>query len=379
MLHIRRAKEVSQHAPHYKSLRPPDLLDMSRVTSDALPHSLIATTVHVDSVEPSDFVIDSATEIMSSPDVPTDSPERDITNENRQTQENCIPNGRGTVPYITKNSRPLSAPSKSRSSTAMSIGKSHTLPNKSSSVSRLVKDHQAAEREKSFQSNAQILLKYAQSRQTTGNNWCQQRGSLSPTQSKLFKESDDDHQAAEGSPSPEVQSRHSTTSLTNAGSICSSNSTPLNLRHISMDETRIASVIQMDSIWRQVESGDDSSNLDAQSSAATFDLSFSVGDKNTDESALTFSNQLVDPHIHRLTDTPSNDSEPQGTAATFAVSPPLATSSPLRTTTPPLRVTTSESTAAESTLAVGSHSLSTISDSQTKERPASFSSKGIII
>jgi len=99
-----------------------------------------------------------------------------------------------TMPNM-KSSRPLSAPSKQYSATT---SKSHTLPAKSNSATVFSRDH----------------LNFGD------------------------KESNENHsQVSIGTEDA---------------------STPLNLRHISMDETRIASIFHMDSIWRQVESGDNS-------------------------------------------------------------------------------------------------------------------------
>ena len=316
--------------PQHKLLRPPDLLDMSRVTSDALPHSLNATTIRVERQGTPDFMNSVVLEVLSSPDEPNES--------NREIQVPIEAELTETKPskpitHSNKNVRPLSAPTKAL---AASIGvpahKSNTLPNKSNSLFKVAKERQTVERGKrtaNIHSNSQILLKYAQNRQSSHSSSSLQRGGQSPMQlDKLFESTNSQHKVARGSVSPELLcSHHSSSSITNDD--CSSASTPLNLRHISMDETRLASVIQMDNIWRQVESGDDSPGLIVRHSNS---IHF---DEEEDELLLT----TVSGKTELLQDSmDSSLSHPQASLSQLAMSP---TSAPITTLSTPTSLTIS--------------------------------------
>lgn len=324
----------NNQAHQYKPMRPTDLLDMTRVTSDALPHSLNATTVHLEREETPDFKNSAIIEVLSSPDEPTENKiDQSLGAESIATQPSTQCN--------TKNARPLSAPTKTVASiVSVPAHKSHTLPNKRNSLFKQAKDRQTAEREKrtaSIHNNAQILLKYAQNRQSSHSSSSLQIDNQSPTRiNKLFESAIDQQKSVEDSESPDLScSRHSSSSITMEE--CSSSSTPLNLRHISMDETRLASVMQMDSIWKQVESGDDSPSLTAKHSGSLLfdkdeDEFLDLNDQT--EPSEDFANEvLVSSGISALNPS-SLPFEESTVTLTTSVTPNLLTSTPVISSTP---------------------------------------------
>lgn len=286
--------------PHYKSLQPPDLLDMSRVNSQ---YSQKHQTVQLDSewaescipdpVESSTVDITISANDMNGvteysktqndnidecPAVQTEPVSIDESAENSKIEAVINDDGQGTVPHSksSKTLRPLSAPTKSLSSSNILSSKSHTLPSrisvsgtKSMQEKQALLDLERKKRSNNIQTNAHVLLKYSQERRYS------QTGSLPrdyQSITKYFNISDE----AESNAAIRGQSLHdstcspsSSTSVSTGQDDDNSLSTPLNLRHISIDETRIASLIHMDKIWRQVESGDDSPNTSEKMDGTT--------------------------------------------------------------------------------------------------------------
>lgn len=321
----------------YKSIRPPDLLDMSRVTSDALPHSLNATTIHLDREETPNFKNSSIMEVLSSPEEPMENrKDKSLDFELINTQPSKSSSLRST-----KNARPLSAPTKKAASvTSVSAHKSHTLPTKKNSLLKQTKELQSAEREKrsaSIHNNAQILLKYAQNRQSSHSSSSLHTDNQSPSRvSKLFEVTTDQQKSVADSGSPSLScSHHSSSSITMDEH--SSSSTPLNLRHISMDETRLVSVMQMDSIWKQVESGDDSPSLTAQRSSSL--LFEGDEDEVTDINEPILPSKDTENHTHEsggIFSLQPSSLATEGSMATLTTSstPNLVTSTPVSTSIP---------------------------------------------
>ncbi len=411
---------VKQRPQLHKSLQP--LLDMSRVTSDALPHSLNATTVRVERQGTPDFMDSVVLEVLSSPDEPNESNrEIQVLIEAELTDTN--PSNSKPIAHNNKNVRPLSAPTKAlASSVGVPAHKSNTLPNKRSSLFKVAKERQTVQKEKrtaNIHSNAQILLKYAQNRQSSHSNSSLQRGGQSPMQlDKLFESTNGQQKVAGGSVSPELLHSHHSSSSTTIDE-CSSSSTPLNLRHISMDETRLASVIQMDNIWRQVESGDDSPSLVGQhSSTSHFNeehfneeedgllLTTASGKTELLQDSIQVDSSLSHPQpsssqlattstpITTLTTPTSPISTPLTISMSLITASPLVTSTPLTTSTPiasaiplaaaiPLETSTpltgGLSPPTKSAPLLDDISVTVPKSRDDKQRSASFNNKGIFV
>ncbi len=393
LLCIRRAdfnKPVVNNQVHqHKSLQPLDQLDMSRVTSDALPHSLNATTVHLEREETPDFKNSTIIEVLSSPDKPIESDKDKFLSV--ETID-AYPSQSSTL-HNTKNARPRSAPTKTVTSiVSVPAHKSHTLPNKRNSLFKQAKDRQIAEREKrtaSIHNSAQILLKYAQNRQSSHSSSSLQADDQSPTRiNKLFEKSTIKQQSSvENSECRDLScSRHSSSSITMDE--CSSSSTPLNLRHISMDETRLASVMQMDSIWKQVESGDDSPSLSARHTSSL------LFDRDEDEVPCSseqteYSNDLTEVllsggiSILQPSCLPSNTSTATFTTSAspnLITSTPLTSSKPIPICTPTPSLSTPTPIAASTPLAQSMPLLYDVSvskkNAETRQESTSFDNKG---
>ncbi len=399
---------VKQRPQLHKSLQP--LLDMSRVTSDALPHSLNATTVRVERQGTPDFMDSVVLEVLSSPDEPNESNrEIQVLIEAELTDTN--PSNSKPIAHNNKNVRPLSAPTKAlASSVGVPAHKSNTLPNKRSSLFKVAKERQTVQKEKrtaNIHSNAQILLKYAQNRQSSHSNSSLQRGGQSPMQlDKLFESTNGQQKVAGGSVSPELLHSHHSSSSTTIDE-CSSSSTPLNLRHISMDETRLASVIQMDNIWRQVESGDDSPSLVGQhSSTSHFNeeeggllLTTAFGKTELSQDSIQVDSSLSHPQpsssqlattstpITTLTTPTSPISTPLTISMSLITASPVVTSTPLTTSTPiaaaiPLETSTpltGLSPLTKSAPLLDDISVTVPKSRDDKQRSASFNNKGIFV
>ena len=301
---------------HYKSTRPHDLLDMARVNSDALPYSQKPRTVQVpfersESSTP-DFLNSSIVNITSSTDELSHLPDnneashphedhhsegyhnhelRDIQTSSDnlvKTIDNPAAETICTDKFATqfshsKNPRPISAPTKSLSSSVLISNKAHTLPTsmsdsdpKSVQKKQELLDKERKRRSSSIQASAQVLLKYSQKRKySQTGSLPREYQSLSHIMFDLGDEvsSGDTNIANRRPSSPELAlSLNSSSSISTAMDEDNSSSTPLNLRHISMDETRVASLIHMDNIWRQVESGDDSPNPSGRVDDSTINL-----------------------------------------------------------------------------------------------------------
>ena len=399
---------------HYKSTRQHDLLDMSRVNSDALPYSQKPGTVQLpfersESSTP-DFLDSSIVEITSSTDkLNQESVKDEATNEghysedphkhelttiqtssdnavesvDHPTTETVCIDKPATQSSRSKTPRPISAPTKSLSSSVLISNKSHTLPTsisgsdpKSMHKKQALLDKERKRRSSSIQANAQVLLKYSQERKYS------RTGSLPreyQSLSQMFDLNDevssgDTKRAARRTSSPDLaHSPNSSSSVTTGTDEDNSSSTPLNLRHISMDETRVASLIQMDNIWRQVESGDDSPNPSSRVDESTIDFSSLLAPEVAES---------VDCSDSGETEIISNgnvDSDQDGDSQDYILNHDTAlTQDVISESEIIVSVTDTQSTSSVSKLKVPQLSYGATIMNENRERSTSFSNKGII-
>lgn len=271
-------------------------LDLSRVQSDALPHSLLPSMVICDSGEVAlprmmadarsiDTCSTDDLDVMSATDSPRrlSSPQRiAATNGGLSRTREFSPGvssigeeDDGALSGTSNSRRPLSAPNRSISAGAIgrNLQNSTTLPTASSGMStgnrlrekRKSLDVERQRRIANIQEGARAAMHYSAKRRNSrpealprdSKSLPRDSRSASLTHSIVSTSSDNDLSGSghllnfRKSSSPAMTVPQHESSNSNASD--TSSSTPLNLRHLSIDETREASLTQMDEIWRQVE------------------------------------------------------------------------------------------------------------------------------
>ena len=371
-------------------------LDLTRVKSDALPQSMHPSMVTFDK-ESSMFPHDTSTRFeANSPDSQRSdsSLERESLNAttNDFTQENLSPtmkDKRGSLPLRTSsNGRPMSAPNRSSSSGTISGRKSSsTLPHVTGTEFRMREKRMSldVERQKrilNIHESARAALQYSANRRSSkADSLPRDSRSGSLTHSILSTGSEEDiphsntRYRKSSSPTfispPPLGNSSIASNSANDGV-----STPLNLRHLSIDETKEASLTQMDEIWRQVEAiADTKSSTSYRPTKLTPNAGSDISKdgipslepvnnngiefKRTSDAESRLEEVELEPDVLRETD------------ISISIVEPVGQSTPLRRQDEGVAST---SVAARSSLL--DPSLIGVDRSKAKNRPTSFSSKG---
>ena len=286
-----------------KNALPVGDLDLSRVQSDALPHSLLPSKVICENEEValSTMLADARSvdtcstddwDRMSAMDSPrhSASPRHSLSPRHSASPLHMETSSRGyrrdrefspgvssigevegvEVLTSSNNRRPLSAPNRSISTGAISLA-NRTLPASSdgplvggsSEDDRLRKkrkslDVEQQRRTTNIQESTKAAFQYSAKRKDSRSETLPPRNSRSTSLSRsLVSTSSDNDLTSSGnayfckSSSPAVALPQHESSNSTASEATST--TPLNLRHLSIDQTKEASLTQMDEIWRQVE------------------------------------------------------------------------------------------------------------------------------
>lgn len=279
-------------------------LDMSRVQSDALPHSLCPSMVICETVGEADTrstlpkmladarSIDSCStdDIDHTPNCPS-SPQQleelNIASDQTTALSDAVTSEEGvSSPAPHGTGRPMSAPTRSAATTGA---------NQPSSTQKLKEKRKSLDMERqrrltNIQESTRAALQYSAQRRTSkAETLPRDSRSASLSHSMISTASDNDISASAAphkSSPPAVSSplhesyfsspRHRSTASNTSDSTVS---TPLNLQRLSIDQTREASLTQMDEIWRQVEAiGDKPSE---RGGAATLTLADAPGSSTT--------------------------------------------------------------------------------------------------
>lgn len=295
-----------------------DELDLSRVQSDALPHSLLPSMViceneetalpamladarSVDTCSTED--LDQMSSIGSPP--PSSSPQHvEATARGPPRYREFSPGvssmgeGEDRAFSGTSNSRrPMSAPNRSISAGAIghNYRTSTTLPSSSGAQQagpsadkmlwrkRKSLDVEQQRRTTNIQEGARIASEYSAKRKNSRTETVQRDSRSTSCSRSVVSTSSDNDLTGSGnvyfckSSSPAVTLPHHESSNSTASEATST--TPLNLRQLSINQTREASLTQMDEIWRQVEAiGDTPSQRREYASAHPLPLRTDIED-----------------------------------------------------------------------------------------------------
>ena len=384
-------------------------LDLSRVQSDALPQSLHPSTMVVDENSdldskntPSMLLADShsidacsiddvdgssltdSPQHLTSPSTVDDPPKdtKSFTTERDKVRNGSLDHSRG---------RPMSAPNRSASTSGIkSSVLSHNVMEKSGGKREKRKslDVERQRRVMNIQEGARVALQYSAKRHSTkSDSLPRESRSSSLTHSILSMDSDEDVQSSSNTRIRKFSSPAFKSPLHNArsSSIGGSDgvSTPLNLRHLSIDQTREASLTQMDEIWRQVEAINEfRPSPDRESSDHTSTSLASGGDSGKDTitvaPSLDKNGDGMELHSHEPHGTSQSGVIQQSDIA-ISILEPLERSTPLRSPPPADGCVAGGVSSTDESLESSLLSPSSAEGRQRRlrNRPTSFSNKGM--